>query len=85
MVEPLAINAVLSSYFSDGAAFPAGSVTFDCALIMRNVAHEWQAAADMYVWTSANSETLQAAAKTRLRLSARVMPPSIAPEKHSIL
>jgi len=30
-------------------SFPAGSVTFDCALIMRNIAHEWHAAAEMYI------------------------------------
>ena len=28
--------------------FPAGSVRFDCALIMRNVAHEWHAAEDLH-------------------------------------
>jgi hypothetical protein len=48
-VAPLAIERVSSSYFEDRTAFPAGSVTFDCALIMRNVAHEWQAGAPMYI------------------------------------
>jgi hypothetical protein len=48
-VAPLAIDYVFSSYFEDRTAFPAGSVTFDCALIMRNVAHEWQAGAPMYI------------------------------------
>jgi len=48
-VEPLAVERVHSSYFADAANFPAGSVEFDCALIMRNISHEWHAAEDMYV------------------------------------
>jgi hypothetical protein len=48
-VTPLAIEEARSSYFSDEALFPPGSVTFDCALLMRNISHEWQAAEDMYV------------------------------------
>lgn len=48
-VTPLAIDQVYSSYFADESLFPAGSITFDCALLMRNIPHEWQAAADMYV------------------------------------
>jgi hypothetical protein len=48
-VAPLAIERVRSSYFDDGALFPAGSIAFDCALVMRNIAHEWEMAADMYV------------------------------------
>lgn len=48
-VTPLAIEQACSSYFSDETLFPPGSVTFDCALLMRNIAHEWHAAKDMYV------------------------------------
>ena len=48
-VQPLRIESVESSYFSNQALFPAGSVDFDCALIMRNIAHEWESAAAMYV------------------------------------
>jgi hypothetical protein len=48
-VEALALEQAYSSYFADEIFFPAGSVTFDCALIMRNIAHEWHAAADMYI------------------------------------
>jgi hypothetical protein len=47
-VEPLHVDAVTSSYFADESRFPPGSVTFDCALIMRNIAHEWESAAEMY-------------------------------------
>jgi hypothetical protein len=42
-VEPLAVSAVASSYFEDQERFPQGSVEFDCALLMRNIAHEWHA------------------------------------------
>jgi len=45
-VEPLAVDRVYSSFFAE---LPPGSAEFDCALIMRNVAHEWQAADDMYI------------------------------------
>lgn len=44
-VEPLSIDRVFSSYFADRSLLPAGSVTFDCALLMRDIEHEWQAAA----------------------------------------
>ena len=40
---PLTVERVTSSFFDDQAAFPAGSVAFDCALLMRDVAHEWHA------------------------------------------
>ena len=48
-VAPLAVNRVFSSYFADESKFPPGTIGYDCALIMRNVAHEWQAGAPMYV------------------------------------
>jgi len=48
-VSPLAIERAHSSYFADETVFPPGSVRFDCALIMRDVAHEWESAADMYL------------------------------------
>ena len=48
-VEPLAVERVYSSYFSDETKFPRRSVEFDHALIMRNVAHEWQTVDDLYV------------------------------------
>ena len=48
-VMPLAIERARSSYFADPDRFPAGSVAFDCALIMRDTAHEWEAAADLYL------------------------------------
>ena len=48
-VEPFQINRIYSSYFSDERNFPIGSIEFDHALIMRNVAHEWHGAEDLYV------------------------------------
>jgi hypothetical protein len=48
-VEPLEISSVYSSYFSDETHFPKGSVEFDHALIMRNIAHEWHNTEDLYV------------------------------------
>jgi hypothetical protein len=48
-VKPLAIEQVVSSYFADETRFPKGSVTFDCALLMRNIAHTWQAAHALHV------------------------------------
>lgn len=48
-VESLQVDEVYSSYFSDEARFPRGSVEFDCALVMRNIGHEWHGAEDLYV------------------------------------
>ena len=39
--RPLAVERVESSFFEDRGLFPAGSVAFDCALLMRGVEHEW--------------------------------------------
>jgi hypothetical protein len=46
-VAPLAVSAVRSSYFDDRTVFPAGSVEFDCALLMRGIEHEWHGQADL--------------------------------------
>lgn len=40
-VESLAVSRVDSSFYDDREVFPAGSVEFDCALLMRGVEHEW--------------------------------------------
>ena len=40
-VQPLAVTGVQSSFFEDRDTFPAGSVTFDNALLMRGIDHEW--------------------------------------------
>jgi len=48
-VQPLQVEQVRSSYFTDVTKFPKGSVEFDCALIMRNLAHEWHSCEDLHV------------------------------------
>ena len=48
-VAPLAIDRAHSSYFEDAAMFPKGSIGFDCALVMRNIEHEWEETKDMYL------------------------------------
>lgn len=40
-VKPLEIVSVQSSYFHDPRRFPPGTIEFDCALLMRNIKHEW--------------------------------------------
>ena len=46
-VQPLKVEDVRSSYFDDRTKFPKGSVTFDCALLMRGIHHEWYAREDL--------------------------------------
>ncbi|MFL5338629.1 MAG: DUF2071 domain-containing protein [Gemmataceae bacterium] len=46
-VEPLAVEAVSSSFFNAPALFPPGSCAFDCALLMRNLRHEWHGQPDL--------------------------------------
>jgi hypothetical protein len=40
-VEPLDVQSVRSSFFDDAKRFPKGTIYFDCALLMRNIEHEW--------------------------------------------
>lgn len=40
-VEPVEVDAVSSSYFSDASLFPPGSATLDCALLMRDLPATW--------------------------------------------
>ena len=35
--------------FDDPAMFAAGSIAFDCGLIVRNIPHEWEGAKEMYI------------------------------------
>ncbi|MDB6109871.1 MAG: hypothetical protein JWR69_1621 [Pedosphaera sp.] len=48
-VAPLDVKQVHSSYFADENKFPKGSVNFDCALLMRDIEHEWHSAPNLYV------------------------------------
>jgi hypothetical protein len=46
-VSPLDVEHVESSYFSDQKRFPAGSIHFDHALLMRDISHEWHPVPEM--------------------------------------
>lgn len=46
-VRALTVEQVESSFFADTSLFPVGSVEFDHALIMRDIASEWRQTADM--------------------------------------
>jgi hypothetical protein len=48
-VEPLDAEIAHSSFFADERAFPKGSIEFDCALLMRNIPHEWHSAPNLRV------------------------------------
>ena len=47
-VEPMQITHAFSSIFCDPIRFPKGSVELDCALVMRNIDHEWHSRPDLY-------------------------------------
>ncbi len=57
-VKPLNVEIARSSYFADKEKFPEGSIEFDCALIMRNIEHEWQAAPEMHTRQLAHVSTV---------------------------
>jgi hypothetical protein len=40
-IAPLEVRESYSRWFADSKRFPAGSVEFDCALVMRDIPHEW--------------------------------------------
>lgn len=42
-MQPLDVAQVESSFFDDRSLFPAGSIEFDCALVMQGIHHEWHA------------------------------------------
>src|SRR5262249_24279504 len=46
-VAPLAIESQQCSFYLDPSRFPAGSVEFDSALIMRSLPHEWHEITDV--------------------------------------
>jgi hypothetical protein len=45
-VKPLEVLKVQSSFFENEEIFPKGSVTFDNALLMKNIEHEWKSEVD---------------------------------------
>lgn len=52
-VQPFAIDRLESSFFDDRAIFPAGSAEFDCALLMKNISHEWHGREPLCAWEMA--------------------------------
>jgi hypothetical protein len=44
-VAPMHLTRMCSSFFENG--FPAGSVRLDCALVMRDIPHEWHSEPDL--------------------------------------
>jgi hypothetical protein len=46
-VEPLNIERIESTFFDDRSKFPEDSLRFDCALLMRNIQHEWHGRGDL--------------------------------------
>jgi hypothetical protein len=48
-VSPLKVHQVRSAFFDDPAIFPAGSIEFDHALLMRDIRHEWHSEPSMSV------------------------------------
>jgi hypothetical protein len=51
-VRPLQVEAVTSSFFDDRSVFPASSISFDHALIMRDIPHRWKALPDIALGAS---------------------------------
>jgi hypothetical protein len=44
---PVEIESQHSAFYSDQKRFPAGSVEFDCGLLMRGLPHEWHELTDI--------------------------------------
>jgi len=47
-VSPLDVTSVKSAFFDDRSIFPEGSITFDHALLMRDIPHEWHSEPEMF-------------------------------------
>ncbi len=47
-VEALAVEQASSSYFEDATVFPPGAAELDCALLMKDIQHEWHAREPLY-------------------------------------
>ena len=58
-VSPLAIDVARSCFFDDEQRFPPGTVELDCALLMRNIKHEWRSRPDLYARPDSGSLSLR--------------------------
>lgn len=54
--DPLSVEHLDSRYFENPKLFPAGSIHFDSALLMRDIAHEWRSLPEL-TYSPANGET----------------------------
>lgn len=59
-VRPLDVKNVKSSFFENRELFPAGSVNFDCALVMQEIEHEWHARKCLYLESGSARRTVSA-------------------------
>ena len=48
-IDPLEVDYARSCFFGDTRRFPPGTVELDCALLMRNIDHEWHSRPDLYL------------------------------------
>lgn len=55
-MQPLEVEAIRSSFFDDPARFPAGTVSLDCALLMRSIDHIWHQRGSMCCSPAARAE-----------------------------
>jgi len=51
-VSPLLVERVESTLFGNRETFPPGTIAFDCALLMRNIRHQWRPRS----WTADENE-----------------------------
>lgn len=56
-VNAMSVVSIQSSYFSDEVCFPVGSIEFDHALVMRDMAHEWHAAEDLFTQSNESNQS----------------------------
>jgi len=61
-VGALDLERIDSTFFANQAAFPAGSIEFDHALIMRDIPHEWRGADDLSASSQGSSKAQEATA-----------------------
>ncbi len=47
-VSPLEVSSIQSAYFDDQTIFPAGSIEFDHALLMRDIPHQWHSQPELF-------------------------------------
>ena len=64
-VVPLEVEEARSCFFDDRERFPSGTAEFDCALLMRGIAHEWHSRPDLYLASKGDSLTTRQTADVR--------------------